>query len=238
MIFRSSHGISRWSQLRLTLLGGNRHELLPSHLKRVSGSIGIASACLKVGGNGWIGVGITPLYRRTYATKPVSRPKAHTGRTTSAPRKKAATQTRTKAVAPATRKKAPSSAKAKRKPSTKAKSRAKKAPPKRKSRAKPKAKPRTRKPLSDTAKLRLSKRKNAATIKELKERALSPPQQKGKGAWQAYYSEQMAALRGTGALSGGNNLGNTIKDISAQYRALSPADLEVWAILKDRLEMN
>ena len=210
MIFRSSHGISRWSQLRLTLLAGSRHELLPSHLERVSGSIGIASACLKVGGNGWIGVGKTPLYHRTYATKPVSRPKAHTGRTTSAPRKKAATQPQTKAVAPATRKKASSSGKAKRKPSTKAKSRAK-APPKRKSRAKPKAKPRTRRPLSDAAKLQLIKRKNAAKIRDLKERALSPPQQKGKGAWQAFYSEQMATLRGTGALTGGNNLGDTIK---------------------------
>lgn len=230
MIFRSSHGISRWSQLRWTLLGRNRHELLSPNLERVSGSIGIASACLKAG-NGWIGVGVMPLCRRTYATTPVSRPKAHTGRTTSAPRKKAATQTRTKAVAQSTRKKAPSSGNAKRKSSTRAKTRPK-APPKKKPRAKPKAKPkakpRTRKPVSDAGKLRLAKQKKAAATKLLKERALSPPSQKGGDAWQVFYKEQLTAMRGTIGLGESGRLGDSTIAIAAKYRALSPAEQEVW----------
>lgn len=224
MVFRCSHGIGRWSQLRLVSFGGHCQKLSPSNLERVAGSIGIVLARPRAG-NGWTGACVMPLCRRTYANKPVSRPKAHTGRTRSAPKKNAATRTKTNAAAQSTRKKAPLVGQAKRKSSTAVKSRPKAPPKKKKPRAKPKAKRRPRK-LSEEGKLRLAKQKEAAGVKQLKERALSPPSRRST-AWVVFLTEQITILRESGDLGGGSGIGSVTKEISLKYRALSPAQLEV-----------
>lgn len=226
MIFRSSHGIRCWSQLRLPSLGGHGYKLAPANLERVAGSIGIALARLRAG-NGWASPSVTPsLCRRTYANKAVSRPKAHTGRTTSAPRKKAATRTGTKSAAPPKGNKAP--APAKRRPSTSAKSRSKTGRARKTTRAKPKAKRSTRKPLSQAGQLRLDKKTNAAEIRRLRERALSPPPPaRGYNTWIAFLSEQRNELRANGdAALAGSALG-LVKAMGAKFRAISPAQREV-----------
>ena len=223
MIFRSSHGIGCWSQLRPTSLGGHGYKLTPATLERVAGSIGIALARLRAG-NGWASASLTPpLCHRTYANKAVSRPKAHTGRTTSAPRKKAATRTATKSAAQPNRKKAP--AKAKRRSGTGAKSRSKAGRPRKTTRAKPKAKSRTKKPLSEAAKSRLEKKKKAAEVRKLKERALSPPSSSARGnnTWTAFLAER----KGSSDLTGGGSITDRVAPLRAKYRALSPAQREV-----------
>lgn len=227
MIFRSSHGIGCWSQLRLTSLGGQGHKLAPATLERVAGSIGIVLARLRAG-NGWPSASLTPpLCHRTYANKAVSRPKAHTGRTTSAPRKKAATRTATKSAAQPKRKKAP--AKAKRRSGTGTKSRSKAGRPRKTTRAKPKAKSRTKKPLSEATKSRLEKKKKAAEVRQLKQRALSPPSgsARGNNTWTAFLTEQ----KGTGDLAVGGSITERIAPLRAKYRALSPAQREVRLIM-------
>ena len=228
MVFRTGHGIGCWSRLRLVSLGGHGSKLALTNLERVAGSsIGIALARLRAA-NRWSSASVTsPLCRRTYANTAVSRPKAHTGRTTRAPRKKAATRTRTKSAAQPKRKKA--SAPKKRRSGTRAKSRSKAGRPRKTSRAKPKAKRRTRKPLSENAKQRLASQKRIAEVKRLKERALSPPTSstRGNNTWIAFLAEQRRELRGSGnpALNGPAN--NFAKAMKAKYRALSPAQLEV-----------
>lgn len=226
MVFRTSHGIGCWSQLRLTSLGAQRHKLAPANLERVAGSIGIVLGRLTVG-NGWTGVSVPLLCRRTYANTPVSRPKAHTGRTTSAPRKKAATRTVRKATAQPTRKKAPQ---AKRRSRPAVKSRRKVGRPRKRTRAKPQAKRPGRRPLSEKSKLRLAKQKNAATVRRLRERALSAPPstRRGRNAWFAFLAEQRSALRQAGDPAADENVTEFSKTMRPRYQALSPAQLEVW----------
>ena len=223
MIFRSSHALGRCSQWRLNSLGSYRHELLSSNLERVSGSIGIALARLR-GGIGSTGLFLTPLCRRTFADQPVSRPKAHTGRTTRAPRKKPAARTETSAAGPSTRKKAASAGKAKTRSDATVTAEPRALARKRKSRAKPKrkTKSRSRRRLTEKGKLRRAKQKKTAGIKELKERALSPPAKLPQHAWHVFFREQFT--KGDGGL----NLGDFMKDLSAKYQALSPAQREVW----------
>lgn len=229
MIFRNSHGIGRLSQLTFNSLGRHRHELLPYQQERVAESIGIALARLR-GGNGCIQVCVTPLCRRTYATRPVSRPKAHTGRTTSAPRQKAASGTQARAKAPSTGAKAPSAGKAKGRTRAKAKTRAKALPKKRKSRAKARAKstPRPRKRLSETQKLRKAKQKKSADIIELKKRALSPPAELPQHAWTNFLGDQFRTRQSDNEYVGGQSgLGGFSKVVGMRWRALSPAQREV-----------
>lgn len=226
MIFRSSHGIGCWSQLRLTSLGGYGNKLAPPvNIERVGGSIGIASARLRVG-HGWAGVSVPVLCHRTYANRAVSRPKAHTGRTTSAPKKKPATQTGKKAAAQPKRKKAPQ---AQRQSGTAAKSRSKARRPRKTSKAKSKAKRKTRKPLSEATKLRLARKKKAADVKRLKERALSPPSPAGRSTntWITFLAEQRSALRESDDPAVDGSPIDFVKAMKARYRALSPAQREV-----------
>lgn len=223
MVFRSSHAIGCWSQLRLTSLGGHGHKLTAANLERVAGSIGIALARLRVG-SGWAGTSVTPLCRRMYANTAVSRPKAHTGRTTSAPKRKAATRSTTKSARQPQRKKAPQ---AKRRSRTAAKSRRKAPRARTKSRAKPKGRSRAKKPLSEATKIRLAKKKDFAAIRQLKERALSPPgpAHAVRNPWVVFLAEQREALRQAGDHAG--TLAEFTKAMRARYKELSPAQLEV-----------
>ena len=162
-----------------------------------------------------------PTWSRGYATKPVSRPKAHTGRTTTAARK-APTTSKTKAAKkPAIKKtsakaipKGKATAKPRIKPKPKTAKKAKKAKPKKKStKAKPKKK---------TKKVLTEDQKKAATIKSLKNAALSPPTQLVSTAWTVLSAESVK-----GAKLEGMSLGERVKEASTKFKNLSPEQLEV-----------
>ena len=88
MISRSSQSIGRLFQSRLPPLAAPRSELFATHIERTSASAGIIIARLKHGDSPGLRC-LTRVDRRTYVDGAVSRPKAHTGKTASAPRKKA-----------------------------------------------------------------------------------------------------------------------------------------------------
>lgn len=152
---------------------------------------------------------------RCYATStPVSRPKAHTGRTTSTrkPRAAAAPKVASKTKAPS--KKTPSTAK---------KPRAKKAAVKPKTKAKAKAKPKpkkkVRKPLTEKQLSLATAKKKRSDLKALKEIALAIPHGKPYTAWTVFFAEQVKG-KSVGAQ-------NIAKDASAEYRNLSTERREV-----------
>lgn len=156
-----------------------------------------------------------PASCRTYATKPVSRPKAHTGRTTTAARK-APTTSKTKAAKkPAPKTTAPKAiprAKPKAKPRIKAK-------PKRAKTAKAKPKPRTKKVLTED-------QKKTATIRDLRAAALKAPTGSASTAW-AVFSQERIKQTNSGGLAA---LGPAMKEASTAFKNLSPERLEVCFI--------
>lgn len=166
---------------------------------------------------------------RPYATNAVSRPKAHTGRTTSAPRKKAETAKATTSDAAATTKK----------PATKKPAAKKSAAKKPKTSPKKKSKPRTRakstkarkKPtkakkrrLTPKQKEEQAKQKGRQTLKDLKEKALTIPKKLPATAYSVLLSEQMKARR-----AGGKRDPTRVitKDCGTMYHSLSPEQREV-----------
>ncbi|KAI4141036.1 MAG: hypothetical protein LQ341_003628 [Variospora aurantia] len=165
---------------------------------------------------------------RPYATNAVSRPKAHTGRTTSAPRKKAETAQATTSDAAATTKKPPT-----KKPAAK-KSAAKKpkTSPKKKSKPRTRAKStRARKKPTKAKKRRLTpkqkeeqaKQKGRQTLKDLKEKALTIPKKLPATAYSVLLLEQMKARR-----AGGKRDPTRVitKDCGTMYHSLSPEQRE------------
>ncbi|KAL6717837.1 hypothetical protein ACLMJK_003922 [Lecanora helva] len=150
-----------------------------------------------------------PIACRTYATKPVSRPKAHTGRTTAKPRK-APTTSKTKAAKkPAAKKTSP---KAKPKAKSTAKPRSK---PKRKAAKKTKAKPKPKRKVLTEAE------KNARTIRDLKATALKPPTGVPGSAWQVLLTEKQRDKQ-----SPERGFNERVKSASAEFKGLSPERLE------------
>ena len=212
MIFQGVRAIGRLPQLRLQCLGGRRAALGTSNIERVAAlhhvfqPQHIFDLALK---NSLI----TPISHRTYADKPVSRPKAHTGRTTTTGRK-APTTSKTKAAKkPASKTDA---AKAKPKAKSRAKPRIKSKPkPAKKAKAKPK-----RKVLTEA-------QKDAAAIKRLKVAALQPLHGVPSTAWTVFLAE---ASKGSTGVKGSNNLGSRAKQASAEYKNLSPDRLEVCSM--------
>ncbi|KAL8932948.1 MAG: hypothetical protein Q9216_006599 [Gyalolechia sp. 2 TL-2023] len=157
---------------------------------------------------------------RPYATNAVSRPKAHTGRTTSRPRKKA----------PATKAPAAKSAAAAKKPAAK-KPAGTKAKSKAKSKAKPKSKPRTKakstqarkKPAKAKKPILTTEQQARRDIKALKIKALTPPKQLPASAFSVLMGERAKQDRqklGQGAI------GSTAKDCSRIYKSFAPEDRE------------
>ena len=180
----------------------------------------------------------TPIVRQ-YATEPVSRPKAHTGRTTSTRKPRAAakptgpTSTSSEAglstTKPRTREKATAKPKSKPKAKSKAKPKSKpKAKPKAKSKvkrvtkAKPKPKTQTRKPLTEHQKTLAAARKTRDEKKALSAKALTLPKGLPSTAYQALMVEKS---KGTKGLVGGAPA--MAKEASAQYKALSVEQREV-----------
>jgi hypothetical protein len=159
---------------------------------------------------------------RGYATRPASRPKAHTGRTPSSPRvkkaKEASAETDVKVTVKAVKPKAkPKKKTAKPKAKPKAKSKAK---PKAKSKAKPKAKVRAKKPKTVEQKAASKLKEQKAHIRELKKIALKPPPLKPSTTWLLICDEigkKIHALPGTAA--------------SAKLKTLSTEEHEVLTFL-------
>jgi len=163
---------------------------------------------------------ITSLLNRSYATKPVSRPKAHTGRTTAASKRTPTTSATKAAKKPAPKKttpKAKPTVKSKAKPRIKAKPK-----PKKKAKAKPKPKPK-RKVLTDAQKTAKADKKKKENIKKLRETALTPPHGTPASAWSVLLAETVKAPGGAAA----GALGATSKAASTKFRQLTPEQLEV-----------
>ena len=164
---------------------------------------------------------------RQYATQPVSRPKAHTGRATSTRKPRAAAKpteaaaTTSKASSSKAKPKTAGKPKAKPKAKTKAKSKGKtKATRKTKAKAKPKKK--TRKPLTDKQKTAAAAKKTKDEVKALKAKLLKPPHRLPAIAYQVLLLEHS---KGTKGLVGGAT--GMAKEMSAQYKALSTEQREV-----------
>ncbi|KAL9128019.1 MAG: hypothetical protein Q9217_003213 [Psora testacea] len=214
MIFQRGRSIARLPQLK-TQCSGNRHTLLKSNLKRVPALYNILASGNDAQ-NAFSSYCFTSISYRTYATRPVSRPKAHTGRTTKSTQK---TPTTSAAKKPATKK---TSAKSVPKAKSKAKPRIKPKPKPKNAKAKPKSKPK-RKVLSEAQKARKAVEDEKDKLKQLRLAALSPPTAAPGTAWMVYASE---ALKAKSSGTGGPGLGNTMKDISAKFKALEPEQLE------------
>ena len=150
---------------------------------------------------------VIPIFRRAYADKPVSRPKAHTGRTTTAARK-APTTSKTKAA----KKPAPRTKAAKARPKAKPKTK-----PRPKTAKRPKAKPK-RKPKALT-----EAQKEAATIRRLKAAALTPPKNLPATAWTVFAGDSVK--------NGGGSIGNreSMAKMSQEFKEFTPERLEVIA---------
>ncbi|KAL2043620.1 hypothetical protein N7G274_003927 [Stereocaulon virgatum] len=211
MIFQGGRAIGRLPQLSLPCLGGSRAALSSSSVERVATFYNvfqnqhIFELALKVSL-------ITPVARRTYADDPVSRPKAHTGRTTAATRK-APTTSKTKAA---------------KKPAPKTK--AAKAVPKAKSNAKPRIKPKPKKTPAKKAKPKRKRKalteaqKKSATIKSLKVAALEPPHGSSLTAWVVFWNEFLKDNTPVGEWRVG--WVDTIRKAAAEFKNLSPERLE------------
>ncbi|CAL8583353.1 hypothetical protein XPA_008977 [Xanthoria parietina] len=162
----------------------------------------------------------TPPLCRSYAKDAVSRPKAHTGRTATAPRKKASTA---RSTAPATgvesgvvtgnsvAKKTKSKAKSKPKPKPRTKAKSTKA---RKKSPKTKATPaKKKKALKPEEKERL-------LVKELKAKALSPPKRLATSAFTVLFVEKQRELRTS------ESAASISKECSKIYRSFTPEQRE------------
>ncbi|MCJ1364063.1 hypothetical protein MMC16_003172 [Acarospora aff. strigata] len=163
------------------------------------------------GGQGWVSNGVfISKARRFLATKPASRPKGHTGRTTSKPRKKAPTTTTSAASKKSPAAKGKATTKAKPRATTKAKPRAK---PKAKPRATPKV--RAKKALTPEQKTKAAAQKDRARIRELRKTALEPPKLLPASAYKVVLTELSKPGQG---IKG--------KEAAEKYKALTPTELE------------
>ena len=215
MVFQGRRSVVRLPQLALQFLGNRRTALSSSYIERVPAIYNVFQSQQYSDFASAHGLG-TLVLRRTYAQRAVSRPKAHTGRTTTAARKAPTTSRTTAAKKPAPKKKTP---KAIPKTKSKAKPRIKPKPKpakKKKAKAKAKPKPKVKKPkvLTEGEKIALKKR-------QLKATALKPPNGAPHTAWTVFLKEK---VKTTG---GGTKLGGVAKEASADYKQLTPEQVEV-----------
>ncbi|KAL9610709.1 MAG: hypothetical protein Q9167_004601 [Letrouitia subvulpina] len=211
MILRGSRALTRLPQWGTPCVESRSIALLSLHLDRalpfttgLKSCNGKLEECCSL---------LTPSTIRTYATEPVSRPKAHTGRTASAPRKKTATASRAKPAKRATRKATSKKGKSKAKPRTRARST--------KARTKAKAKPKPkRKVLTDKQKAELKKKKEATQLKLLKTTALEPPKELPRTAWSVFLAESVKTNKGP--------VTSRAKEASSKFKALAPGQRESY----------
>ena len=203
MISQGGRAIVRLPHLKLQCIGVRRASLSCPNLERVTASYNALQTRHLFGPARQFGI-LIPIFRRAYASKPVSRPKAHTGRTTTAARK-APTTSKTKAA----KKPAPRTKAAKARPKAKPKAKPKVA-------KKPTAKPKGRKPraLSES-------QKKAAIIRSLKATALVPPKALPATAWTVFASD---AVKDSGATIGNRE---SMAKLSQEFKQFTPERLEV-----------
>ena len=199
MISSASRSLLGLSQLRATCLGRCRVESTQSSIERVSASyLTSTRPHFSPTGNGVIPIALA--IRRHNATKAVSRPKAHTGRTTTSPRKAKTTSTTgttTSKNDTGTEEVVVEKAKPKAKPKAKSKA-------KRKAKPKPKRKP--KKKLTEEQKGKLE-------IKRLKEIALINPKELPATAFMVLSQEHLKDSK--------KPLGGQVREAAAEYRDLS-----------------
>ncbi|KAL8869260.1 MAG: hypothetical protein Q9174_004404 [Haloplaca sp. 1 TL-2023] len=234
MIFQEYRALARLSLLSSQCLNKRVTPSLAFNIARVTpaqqhqSAIQPATAVLTLPGTTSFGC-------RSYATNAVSRPKAHTGRTTSAPRKR---KTVSKAVAPdpdstsGVPAKVPKKAAAKKStPSTKTKSKSKpKAKPRTKAKStKARKKPAKAKGRPKKEKVPTPEEKSRLDIKELKITALTPPKGLPSTAMQVILAE-VARQEKTGVPRKGLvSTGPTLAAMaSTKYRALTPEEREQY----------
>ena len=175
--------------------------------------------------------------QRTYATRPVSRPKAHTGRITASPRTKKTQKVVVEGEAlvkegtdtVATPKSTPKS-----KPKTKASRKfssntTPKSKPKRKvkAKAKPKRKVKAKEPLTEEGKAAAAVKEKRKQIRELKVTALNVPKLKPSTVWSLVNEEVTKEKRRLAA-----------SDASDMYRNLIPEEIEVCASQREVLHKS
>ena len=220
MVFQAGRSVVRLPQLTLQYLGNRSTTLSSSSVERVP-ALYNSSQSQQYTDPASISHLRTLILRRSYAQRAVSRPKAHTGRTTTAA-KKAPTTSKTKAAKkPAPKKTTPKAvpkAKSKAKPRIKAKPKPAK---KKKAKAKPKPKPKVKKP----KKVLTAAQTLALTKKKLKATALTIPHGVQSTAWGVFSAEKVKALRGTGRLA------DIMKQASGEYKQLTPEQVEVCLLL-------
>ncbi|KAL8967748.1 MAG: hypothetical protein Q9183_002775 [Haloplaca sp. 2 TL-2023] len=165
---------------------------------------------------------------RSYATNAVSRPKAHTGRTTSAPRKK---KTASKAVASASDSTSDAAAKVPKKAAAKKSTSSKTT--KSKSKSKPRTKAKSTKARKKTTKAKAKPKKKAQTpeeksrlaIKQLKITALTPPKGLPATALQVILIE--VTQKGKNEATGqGQKVPALMASAATKYRSLTPEERE------------
>lgn len=200
-----------------------RNDLIPARAGRVSGMLlgrhDVAPSIL-----------LTPISCRNYADRPISRPKAHTGRTTTSPRRKATVKS-TGVTGPKKVIKAKSEAKPVPKAKTKAKAKPKaklKAKPKAKSKSKPKVKPKKKisksqirgRPRLTEKQLEARKATNTRLrIVELKAKALlTRPKILPASAFGVILVEEC---------KGNSSIQQGARNASVRYKAITPEQLEV-----------
>jgi hypothetical protein len=149
---------------------------------------------------------------RSYATRP-GRPKAHTGRVAASKRKPAAARSDKAAGTP------------KKTPAKRITKLAAKKPKRKTSKAKPKPKPKPRrKALTEKQKAAKAKKDAGQKTKDLREKALlDHPKRLPFTAYTVLSSESSGK---------GINVADHAKAISAQYKTLSPEEMEVWFIVQ------
>ena len=232
MMLQGGCSIARLSQLSPQGFG-NRRTLLTSNLDRVRALCNLLASANDAQSE-LNSRTSTSIPYRTYATRPVSRPKAHTGRTTSSTRKAPTTSATKAAKEPAIKKttaksvpKAKSKAKPKAnpKPRTKAKPRIKAKPkPRKKAKAKPKPK-RKRVVLTEKGKARKAAKDKIKTLKQLTVTALSPPGNTPNTAWKVYSAEFLHSKKDT--IAGKASFTTMMPEAAANFRAFEPEQLEV-----------
>lgn len=217
MAFQAGRPVVRLPQLALQYLGNRRTVLSSSCIERVPALYNVSQSQHFSDLVFKYSLG-KPALSRAYAQRAVSRPKAHTGRTTTAARKAPTTSKTTAAKKPAPKKTTPKAvpkAKSKAKPRIKAKPK-----PVKKKKAKPKPKPKPKKP----KKVLTEAEKKALTLKKLKVTALKTPNTVAPTAWAVFLAEKLNAVDGTTA---SRNLGGIAKEASAEYKQLTPERVEV-----------
>ncbi|KAL9636623.1 MAG: hypothetical protein Q9164_002702 [Protoblastenia rupestris] len=229
MILEGGCSIARLPQLSAQCFG-NRRTLLTSNLDRVRALYNLLASANDAQ-SGLNSRTSTSIPYRTYATRPVSRPKAHTGRTTSSTRKAPTTSATKAAKKPAIKKttaKSVPKAKSKAKPTTKAKPKAgKKAKakpkPRKKAQAKPKPK-RKRVVLTEKGKARKAAKDKIRTLKQLTVTALSPPGNTPNTAWKVYSTEFLHLKKDTTASKA--SFTTMMPEAAANFKAFEPEQLE------------